>query len=48
MDILDIVKYWAENSYFDEVTRSLASRLLLEENNTERYECFDGMLEFGT
>ena len=48
MGLLETVRYWAENPYFDELTQQTATRLLLEKHRSEREECFDGVLEFGT
>jgi len=48
MDILETVKLWAENPYFDKETRSTAKKLLAEDKQTERDECFGSLLEFGT
>ena len=48
MDILETVKLWAENPYFDKETRSTAKKLLAEDKQTEREECFGSLLEFGT
>ena len=48
MDILDTIKLWAENHYFDVKTRKEAKILLAEDKHSEREECFGSLLEFGT
>jgi phosphoglucomutase len=48
MNILETVKLWAENPYFDTETRKEAKILLAEDKQTEREECFGSLLEFGT
>lgn len=48
MDILETVKFWAENPYFDSETRKEAKKLLADDKQTEREECFGSLLEFGT
>ena len=48
MDILETVKLWSENHYFDAETRMEAKKLLAKDKNTEREECFGSLLEFGT
>jgi len=48
MNILETVKLWAENPYFDTETRKEAKILLAEDKQTEREECFGSHLEFGT
>ena len=48
MDKLETVKLWAENPYFDTETRSAAKKLLSDDKQNEREECFGSLLEFGT
>ncbi len=48
MDNLETVKHWAENPYFDTETRSEAKKLLADDKQNEREECFGSLLEFGT
>jgi len=48
MDNLKTVKHWAENPYFDTETRSEAKKLLADDKQNEREECFGSLLEFGT
>ena len=48
MDNLETVKLWAENPYFDTETRSAAKKLLADDKQNEREECFGSLLEFGT
>ena len=48
MEIIETVKFWAENSCFDAETRAEAKKLLDAENQKKREECFGSLLEFGT
>jgi len=48
MDIIETVKFWAENTCFDSETRAEAKKLLDAENQKKREECFGSLLEFGT
>ena len=48
MEIIETVKFWAENSCFDADTRAEAKKLLDAENQKKREECFGSLLEFGT
>ena len=48
MDVLDTIKLWAGNHYFDLKTRTEAKKLLAKDKHSERDECFGSLLEFGT
>ena len=48
MDVLDTIKFWAGNHYFDLKTRTEAKKLLAKDKHSEREECFGSLLEFGT
>ena len=48
MDVLDTIKLWAGNHYFDLKTRTEAKKLLAKDKHSEREECFGSFLEFGT
>ena len=47
MEIIETVKFWAENPYFDTETRVEAKKLLEAKNQKKREECFGSLLEFG-
>ena len=48
MNIIEKVKFWAENPCFDAETQAEAKNLLAAENKNAREECFGSLLEFGT